>query len=78
MRKENRERGILFASGLVGGEGLVTVIVALILLWLKKKSDEIGVGFEYMGAWADLVALVVFTALVFVLYKYSFAKKKNG
>jgi len=74
-RKENRERGILFASGLVGGEGIITVVIALILLAIKKKSDEIGFGFEYMGEWANLVAIVVFGILVYALYRLSFTKK---
>ena len=75
LRKENRERGILFASGLVGGEGIVTVIIALILLAIKKEADEIGMGFEYMGEWANLVALVVFAGLTYWLYKSSFSKR---
>ncbi len=75
-RKENRERGILFASGLVGGEGIVTVVIALILLAIKKQADQVGVGFDYMGEWGSLAALVVYGALVYMLYKLSFARKR--
>ena len=74
LKKANADRGILFASGLVGGEGLVTVVIALVLLAVKKKADEIGFGYEYMGTWADLVAVVVFGALAYMLYRVSFRK----
>ena len=77
LKKENRERGILFASGLVGGEGLVTVIIAIVLLALKKKADEVGFGFDYMGDFASLVAVIVFAGLVWWMYKSSFGKKKE-
>ncbi len=74
-KKNNRERGILFASGLVGGEGLVTVIIALILLAIKKRADEIGFGFEYMGVLQDILAVAIFGMLVYSLYRLSFKRR---
>jgi len=73
--KENRERGVLFASGLVGGEGIVTVVVALVLLWMKKRASEAGFGYEWMGSWAPLISLGVFAVLVYGLYRASMAKR---
>ena len=75
LRKENRERGILYASGLVGGEGIVTVIIALVLLVIGKKPDEIGFGFDYMGGFTDLAALIVFAGFVYLLYRSSFKRR---
>jgi putative OPT family oligopeptide transporter len=74
-KKENRERGILFASGFIAGEGLLMVIIAVLLLYLKMRPEEIGFGFEYMGRWANLVALIVFSGLIYILYKASYVKK---
>ncbi|MFC2075651.1 OPT family oligopeptide transporter [candidate division KSB1 bacterium] len=74
--KENRERGILFASGLVGGEGIVTVIIALVLLAMSRRPDQIGVGFAWMGTWADLVSLLVFAGLAAVLIRASFRSNR--
>jgi putative OPT family oligopeptide transporter len=77
IKKENRERGILFASGFIAGEGLIMVIIAVILLSIQKRPDEIGFGYEYMKGWADIVALAIFALLAFTLYRSSF-KKKNA
>jgi hypothetical protein len=77
IKKENRERGILFASGFIAGEGLIMVIIAVILLSIQKRPDEIGFGYEYMKGWADIVALAIFGFLAFTLYRSSF-KKKNA
>ncbi|MBL7190643.1 oligopeptide transporter, OPT family [bacterium] len=75
LKKENRERGILFASGLVGGEGIVTVIVALVLLALNKTADEVGFGPEWGGHFQDVISLAVFAILAVVLYRSSFEKR---
>ena len=74
---ENRERGVLFASGLVGGEGIVTVAIALVLLWMKKRTDEIGFGYEWMGSWDALVSLGAFAVFTYCLYRASMAKRKG-
>jgi len=72
LKRENRERGILFASGLIAGEGLLMVFIAIIMLYLQMKPDEIGFGYEYMGSWANVISLAIFAVLALSLYKFSY------
>lgn len=75
IRVKNRERGILFASGLIAGEGLLMVFIAMLLLYLQMKPDEIGIGFDYMGSWANLGTLGFFALLTAALYLFSYRRK---
>jgi putative OPT family oligopeptide transporter len=61
-----RERGILFASGLIGGEGLLGVGVALYAFYFNKPE---GVGLDWPDPIGGIVALLVFAALGYVLYR---------
>ncbi|MCP4567032.1 MAG: oligopeptide transporter, OPT family [FCB group bacterium] len=61
-----REKGILFSSGLIGGEGLLMVGVALYVLYFDTPKGIGPVWPEYLG---EIVSLVVFTALGYFLYK---------
>jgi putative OPT family oligopeptide transporter len=56
-----REEGILFGSGLVGGEGLLGVGIAAIAFNLGRAPQ--GIGPEWAGAAAPFVALAAFVAL---------------
>ena len=76
-RKARTDSGILFASGLVGGEGIVLVVLSLILLGLGKKPDEIGLGPEWWGKFADIGAILAYTSLIFGLLYISFSTKRN-
>ena len=57
-----RERGILFGSGLVGGEGLLGVGVAIVAVALGKAPP--GIGPEWAGAAAPWVGFVAFLLLL--------------
>jgi hypothetical protein len=61
-----RERGILFSSGLIGGEGLLGVGVALYAFYFNKPT---GIGLVWPEPWAEIVALAVFAALGFLLFR---------
>ncbi len=61
-----RERGILFASGLIGGEGLLGVGVALYAFYFGKPG---GIGVAWQEPWGELAALAVFAALGYLLYR---------
>ena len=73
-KNDRRDRGILFGSGLVGGEGLMGVAVAGLVFWRNYPPDparEVLPPPGQMGyAWAshltvDLCALAVFGMLVY-------------
>ena len=69
---ERRERGILFGSGLVGGEGLLGVGIAAAAV--IQKSAPAGFGFEWAGSAAPWVALLAFILLVVGFARSCFVK----
>ena len=60
--ESRRSAGILFGSGLVGGEGLLGVGIAGYAVAMGEKPA--GVGFEWAGAAAPFVGLGLFCLLV--------------
>ncbi|HEX9653496.1 MAG TPA: oligopeptide transporter, OPT family [bacterium] len=64
---DRREQGVLFGSGLVGGEGLLGVGVAAVAV--IQGSAPSGIGYEWAGSMAPLAALVAFGILVFGFWK---------
>jgi putative OPT family oligopeptide transporter len=61
-----RERGILFSSGLIGGEGLLGVGVALYAFYFSKPK---GIGLVWPEPWGEIVAIAIFAALGFLIYR---------
>jgi len=57
-----RERGVLFGSGLVGGEGLLGVGIAAVAFY--QGSAPAGIGFEWAGPLAPWVGLAAFGGLL--------------
>jgi len=62
-----REEGVLFASGLVGGEGLLGVIIAAVTFNLGRAPQ--GLGPEWAGGAAPFVALAAFALLAVMFWK---------
>ena len=73
--KVRREKGVLFGSGLVAGEGIVGVAIAGVAYYLERRPE--GIGFEWMGSFADIGSLIIFAALVYLLVRATYLKK-NG
>jgi hypothetical protein len=61
-----RERGILFSSGLIGGEGLLGVGIALYAFYFNKPQ---GIGLNWPEPLGEVVALLVFAGLCWLLYR---------
>ncbi len=65
VAEQRRERGVLFASGLVGGEGLVGVGIAGVAFYLKRKP---GYGSDWVGPlWENLIGLALVGLLVWMI-----------
>ena len=47
-RKEKLDRGILFASGMIGGEGLVGVLLAVVISYFTWAKDWIDSTYDWM------------------------------
>lgn len=69
-KESRREQGVLFGSGLVGGEGLFGVAIAG---WAAyRAAAPQGVGYEWAGEWGMLISAGVFAALM--VYFWSLTK----
>ena len=66
-RRDRRERGILFGSGLVGGEGLLGVGIASYAVLTGRAP--VGVGTEWAGALAPWVPVLPFAFLLWMFWR---------
>jgi putative OPT family oligopeptide transporter len=65
QREDRREAGVLLGSGLVGGEGLMGVGVALAAGWAVARGREPwSIGVEWLGAAGPWVAAAIFAAMI--------------
>lgn len=74
--QERRERGILFGSGMVGGDGIIGVAIAAYALYTKKKPTGIGSAWAGGDLGQTLLALVPYALLTFLLIRATRLKKK--
>jgi putative OPT family oligopeptide transporter len=64
-RTARRDRGILFGSGLVGGEGLIGVVIAGAAGYAVSRGQmPWSLGYEWAGAAAEWLALALFIGLI--------------
>jgi putative OPT family oligopeptide transporter len=70
---EQREAGVLFSSGLVGGAALLGVVIAIAIYFFGPADAGAApawvLGHEWMGQWGDLFGTVAFGALCIILYR---------
>lgn len=66
---DRRERGVLFGSGLVGGEGLLGVVIAGVAVFSGKAPS--GPGYAWAGAAGPLLAAAVLAGLLLVFWSLS-------
>jgi hypothetical protein len=69
QKEERREQGVLFGSGLVGGEGLFGVLIAAYAA-ITTQSPE-GIGYEWAGGYGQVLAAVGFGLLMLYFYSRS-------
>lgn len=72
--EETRERGVLFSSGLVGGEGLTGVVLAIVVL-LNDGKKITGLGVEFSPVMASLVAAFGLIAVLYTIAAFARSKK---
>lgn len=73
--REKTEGGVLFASGLIAGEGLIGIllaVMAIIPVGGATLADKIAFGNNVLGQWGSLV---FFAGLAYLLIKKSFFAK---
>lgn len=75
-KKEQVDRGILYTSGLIAGEGLVGVLLAILAL-VKIRGNTIGdiINLSEKISLGQIGSIVFFALLVFTLLKYTILYK---
>ena len=73
MRKDVTNRGILFCSGMIAGEGLVGILLALFAVFGAADRIDLS-GVVDTGIWGGIVLLIV---SVFLIQKAAFHTKGN-
>ncbi len=63
---QRREKGILFSSGLIAGEGLLGVGIAIYAFFVGKPK---GLGSSWLGSFADIFSLALFILLGYFLFR---------
>lgn len=76
IRAARREQGVLFGSGLVGGEGLVGVAIAGVAFYLGRAPE--GIGFAWAGGVAQWIALAAFAILIFGFWRVAVHRQRPG
>ena len=66
-KDKRREHGILFGSGLVGGEGLLGVAIAGVAFYYGRAPR--GIGEEWAGAFAPFLGLAAFGLLTIIFVR---------
>lgn len=66
VMRERREKGVLFSSGLIAGDGLMGVAIAF---YAVKYGIPQGIGYEWMGRFSDILSMLIFGALAYILIK---------
>lgn len=73
------ESGILFSSGLIAGEGVIGILLAVLAIMPlaggKSVGEAIAVGNNVLGQWGSLI---LFGGLAFLLIRKSFYAKKES
>ena len=84
MKKDEEEKkritsdGILFCSGMIAGEGLVGILLALLAVFGLNKVIDISGFLNLPDGVAKAAALVVFGLIILSLLKFSVWKKKKS
>ena len=83
MKKEEKEKkeiisdGILFCSGMIAGEGLVGILLAVLAVFGVGEVIDISGKLNLPTAAANIGSLVVFALIILCLCKFSLWKKRK-
>lgn len=70
-------RGILFCSGMIAGEGIVGLLLALFAVFGLDKAINLSERFGISPLVSDIGGLVLFAVTIFTVLKFSVWKKEN-
>ncbi len=72
--KERRERGVLYSSGLVAGDALVGIVLA-VLVW---RGVDLQFAEGWMGVFSNWGSLIIFGLIVYLLFRVVFGRVSSS
>ena len=69
--------GILFCSGMIAGEGLVGILLALFAIFGIDKALDISAKLNLSPVLATVASLIVFALIILSVLKFSIWKKRK-
>lgn len=80
-KKENKDAvvndGILFCSGMIAGEGIVGIILALFAVFGLDKVIDLSAKLGISSTVSNIGGLVLFAIIIFTLLKFSILRKRK-
>lgn len=67
-KKERTDRGVLFTSGLIAGEGIVGILLAVLTVF------EVNIALDF--SLPQILSLVIFIGLLLILFRQCMKKDK--
>ncbi len=83
LKRDEKEKnaivndGILFCSGMIAGEGLVGILLALLAVFNVADIIDISKYIPFSESVAKLSSLAVFAVLILIVLKFSLWRKRN-
>jgi putative OPT family oligopeptide transporter len=77
VKKEIVNDGILFCSGMIAGEGIVGIVLALLAVFGVADAIDISAKLGLSPVVSNILSLVVFAITIFTVIKFSLLKKRN-
>jgi hypothetical protein len=76
-KKEATNNGILFCSGMIAGEGLVGILLAVLAIFGVGEMIDLSGKLNLPTAVSNVGSLVLFAVIIFTLVKFSLGKKSK-
>ncbi len=77
-KEETVNNGILFCSGMIAGEGIVGIVLAILAIFGVDKMIDLSAKLGISPAVSSIGGLVLFAIIILTLVKFTFAKKKTN
>ena len=69
--------GVLFSSGMIAGEGLIGILLALFAIFGIDKAINLSEVFGISASLSNLLGLILFAVIILTFFKFTVWSKKN-
>ncbi len=76
-KKKNVSDGILFCSGMIAGEGLVGILLALLAVFGVDSVINLGARFGLSSTFMSIGGIVLFAIIILTVFKFTIWKKRE-